>query len=192
MLGALVAAVLLGGCTRLVTSPAPPELRTIVVLPVDNRTGSPLDAEPPALVGLLGRETARPPITAADLLTLALRAALEQRGFAATIASSAPGPSPAASPDDAARRAAADAPDAAALHTQLRVWESTSRSHLLYVDVALDATLVAPDGRTLWTAHLPATPIDGGGASSVSLGYPEVARRVADLVTSDLRPAQRP
>lgn len=39
--------------------------------------------------------------------------------------------------------------------------------------------------------QLPATPIDGGGASSVALGYPEVARRVVARVIENLRPAAR-
>lgn len=190
-LGALttvLVVLLAGGCSRLSTTPAPPDVRTVMVLPVDNRTGSTLEAEAPPLLGLLGREPSTPAITAADLLTQALRTSLRERGFA-TSAGPPPGTSGIGSPEEAARLVAASSPDAAALYTRLRVWEAASRSHLVYVDVALDAWLVAPDGRALWTAHLPATPIDGGGASSVSLGYPEVARRVADLVTSGLRPA---
>jgi hypothetical protein len=186
---ALLLVVLHAGCSRLVTSPSPAGVHTVLVLPVDNRTGSPLDAEAPSLGDLIGRAPQRPPVTAADLLTTALRLALAERGFAARLETPPPGAEPIASPEAAGRFVAQAAPDAVALYTRLRVWETTSRSHLLYVDVALDAWLVTATGATVWTAHLPATPIDGGGASTVSLGYPEVARRVAELVTNDLQPA---
>lgn len=156
-----------------------------MVLPVDNRTGSPLDAEPPPLASILGQEPSRRTITAADLLTGALRTALAERGFAATVVD--PG-RPITTPEDAARFAAASDSNAVALYTRLQVWEATSMSHLVYVAVSLEASLVAADGRVVWTADLPPTPIDGGTASSVTLGYPEVARRVAALVVGDLRP----
>ncbi|MBY0274793.1 hypothetical protein K2Z84_05605 [Candidatus Binatia bacterium] len=191
LLGLLAA--LVPGCSRLVTTPAPSDLRTVVVLPVDNRTGSPLDAEGPLLLSILGREPSRRPVTAPDLLTDALRSALERRGVEASIAVPSVGAPAVSEVGEMARLLASstDAPDPLALRTTLRVWESTSRSHLLYVAVALDAALVDREGRTVWSAHLPATPIDGGGASSVALGYPEVARRVAELVTADLGAAPR-
>lgn len=186
---AITVALLAAGCSRLVTSPPPADVHAVLVLPVDNCTGSPLDAEPPPLTSLVGREPSRPAITAGDLLTGALRAALLERGFAATAA--APG-RPITTTEEAARFAAATAPGAVALYTRLRAWEATSMSHLVYVAVALEAQLVASDGRVVWSAVLPSTPIDGGTASSVTLGYPEVARRVADLVVGDLRPATAP
>lgn len=160
------------------------------MFPVDNRTGSELYADAPPIASFLGYPT-RPRITAADLLTDALAGELAARGFRVA---APPGPppgeteAPIGSAQEAARRLASAKLDADGLYVRLRRWSPASASHLLYVDVMLDATLVAPDGRVLWTAELPATPIDGGGASSVSLGYPEVARRVAELVTSDLRP----
>lgn len=95
------------GCARVTRSPAPRDVRTIIVLPVDDRTGSALYADAPPLLAVL-------------------------RG---------------------------------------------------------NAALVAPDGRVLWTCHVPATPIDGGAASSVTLAYPQVARSVAQLVLRDLTPA---
>lgn len=186
---ATIVTLLAVGCARLVTSPAPTDVHTLLVLPVDNRTGSTLAAEPPPLTSLLGGAPPRPTITAADLLTGALRTVLAERGFTATVATPA---RPIASAAEAAQFVAASDPDAVALYTQLQTWEGTSMSHLVYVDVGLEASLVAPDGRLLWTARLPATPIDGGTASSVSLGYPEVARRVAELVVGDLRPAATP
>jgi hypothetical protein len=182
-------AAFLGGCSTLVVSPSPAGIRNVVVLPVENRTGSTLAAEAPPLGDLFGRAADRSPITAADLLADALRTALAERGFAARLARPSPSGVPLVHTEDAGRFLAPEEADAAALYTRLRVWETTSRSHLLYVDVALDAWLVTRAGVTIWTARLPATPIDGGGASTVSLGYPEVARRVAELVTSDLRPA---
>ena len=49
-----------------------------------------------------------------------------------------------------------------------------------------------PDGRILWEAHLPTHPVDGGGAGSVALAYPEVARRVAATTVGGLAPAAPP
>lgn len=164
------------------------------MFPVDNRTGSELYADAPPIAGVFGLPTRRR-VTAADILTDELARELAARGFRVLTPPSAPYGEPEApvvTAQEAARRLASAKLDADGLYVRLRRWNPASASHLLYVDVMLDATLVAPDGRVLWTAELPATPIDGGGASSVSLGYPEVARRVAELVTSDLRPQPHP
>jgi len=77
---------------------------------------------------------------------------------------------------------------------QLWVWDATSPSHLVYVDVKLDAFLVAPaTAAILWQASFPSSPVDAGGASSVSLAYPVVARRVADATIAGLgTPPGRP
>ena len=181
----------LAACTRIVTSPSPAGVATIAVFPVDNRTGSDLYADAPPIAGFFGYATRRR-VTAADLLTDELAHALVARGFRVLPFPAAPSVTiepPVASAPDAARRLADAGINAGGLYVRLRRWNPAAASHLLYVDVMLDATLVAPDGRALWTAELPATPIDGGGASSVALGYPEVARRVAELVTAKLRPS---
>lgn len=183
---------MVASCAALVTTPAPPALRTIAVLPVDNRTGSPLYADGPSLLGLIDQRSGGR-ITAGDLLGDALRSALAECGFTVLDLTRAAGPGDAV-PDvaAAARRVATLGSDAAGLYVRLTVWDGSAASHLLYVDVALDAALVRPDGTVIWEAHLPATPIDGGGASSVSLGYPVVARTVAQRITADLRPATTP
>ena len=70
--GLLLLTSVLAGCSRLVASPSPADIRDIVVLPVENATGSALAAEAPPLADLIGRAPDRPTITAADLLTDAL------------------------------------------------------------------------------------------------------------------------
>lgn len=180
----------LAACTRLVASPTPHDVDTIAVFPVDNRTGRDLFADAPPISGFFGYPT-RPRVTAADILTDEFARGLAARGFRVTAPPPSPEGEPAApvgSAAEAARRLADAKLDADGLYIRLRRWNPTSASHLVYVDVMLDATLVAPDGRVLWTAELPATPIDGGGASSVALGYPEVARRVVERVIENLRP----
>lgn len=181
----------LTACTRLVASPSPPDVDTIAVFPVDNRTGRDLFADAPPIAGFFGYPT-RPRVTAADILTDEFARGLAARGFRVIAPPPSPGGEPAApvgSAGEAARRLADAKLAADGLYVRLRIWNPTSASHLIYVDVMLDATLVAPDGRVLWTAELPATPIDGGGASTVALGYPEVARRVVERVIENLRPA---
>ena len=181
----------LASCTRLVASPTPPDVDTIAVFPVDNRTGRDLFADAPPIAGWFGYPT-RPRVTAADILTEEFARELAARGFRVIAPPPGPGGEPAppvGSAAEAARRLADAKLDADGLYVRLRSWNPTSASHLIYVDVMLDATLVAPDGRVLWTAELPATPIDGGGASTVALGYPEVARRVVERVIENLRPA---
>lgn len=179
-------------CTRLIASPAPADVDTIAVFPVDNRTGSELYADAPPIAGFFGYPT-RARVTAADILTDEFARALAARGFRVVAPPVGPdGESASAgSAAEAARRLTDARIDAEGLYVRLRRWNPSSASHLLYVDVMLDATLVAPDGRIVWTAELPASPIDGSGASSVALGYPEVARRVVDLVIADLQPATR-
>lgn len=183
----------LAGCARLLASPSPPDVTTIAVFPVDNRTGSEVYADAPPIAVFFGYPN-RQRVTAADILTDAFARELSSRGFRVVAPPGAASGETAvsvASAQEAARRLAEAEIHADGLYVRLRRWNPAAASHLLYVDVMLDATLVSPDGRILWTAELPAVPIDGGGSSSVALGYPEVARRVAELVVANLRPAAR-
>ncbi len=184
-------AVLLSSCAPLVTSTTPRDVDTIVVLPVDNRTGNPLYADAAPLLGMLRDAPAAHRATASGILTDELRAELSRRGFRVLQPEPTSGgmAEPVRSAEEAARWAAAAGLDAPVLYVSLSRWDATAMSHVLYVDVALDATLVHPEGRILWTSRLPARPIDGGGASSVALAYPAVARRVVTLVLADLRAA---
>ena len=189
--GSTLALVLLlvSACARTIASPPPANLRAVAVVPVDNRTGSDLFADAPPLSGLFPDTGQARRVTAPDLLEDALRLDLAERGFVVSFGDVAPSRGAIRTVADAARWAASARLDVPVLYVQLRTWDATAPSHVLYVDVALDATLVAPDGRVLWTSRVPATPVDGGGASSVSLAYPEVARRVARLTLGDLAPA---
>jgi hypothetical protein len=192
----LLALLLVSACAPLATTPSPRGLSAILVLPVDNRTGNPLYADaPPLLLGVL-RDTPEPPrVTAADILTDELRRELSRRGFRVLVPEASagmPAVPPVRSVEQAEQWASGAGVETPVLYVSLSRWDATAMSHVLYVDVALDATLVQPDGRVLWTSRLPARPIDGGGASSVSLAYPAVARRVAELVIADLRPAASP
>lgn len=185
-------AIALAACTRLAATPSPREVETIAVFPVDNRTGGELFADAPPLTDIFGH-VPRGRITAADILTDELRQRLAARGFrvvAPEALRAMAGSAAVRSTEQAAGLLAENRTDADGLFVRLWKWDAIAPSHLVYVDVKLDATLVAPDGRVLWTAELPATPIDGGAASSAALGYPEVARRVAELLTANLAPAR--
>jgi len=189
----VLAALVLASCAPVTTSPAPRGVGAILVLPVDNRTGSPLYADaPPLLLGVLGEASETRRVSAGDVLTDELHSELSRRGFRVLVPESATGSDPALairSAEQAADWASKAGVEAPVLYVSLSRWDPTAMSHVLYVDVELDATMVSPDGRVLWRSRVPARPIDGGGASSVSLAYPAVARRVAELVLADLRPA---
>lgn len=180
-------AALLCSCAPVVTSTTPRDVRTVVVLPVDNRTGSALYADAPPLVGLLREEPPPSRLTAPDILTAELRRELAARGFTVLVREEN-----VRSAAEAAQVVAAAGIDAPALLVRLWTWDASAPSHVLFVDVRLDATLVAPDGRVLWQATFPSRPVDGGGASSVTLAYPAVARRVVGATLGDLAPAASP
>lgn len=188
----VVALTVLAGCGRVVASPSPTGVATIAVFPVDNRTGSDLYADAPPLVGILrdGPEAHR--TTAADILTVELQRQLTERGFV-VVTPALPRDGAEAAPvrniEQAAQRLSASDIDAAALYVRLWIWDAAAHSHVLFVDVKLDATLVARDGSVLWQARFPAQPVDAGGASSVTLAYPAAARRVAAATLAGLTPA---
>jgi hypothetical protein len=180
-------------CTHVASTPPPSGVRSVAVLPVDNRTGSELYADAPPLVGLLGG-VSPPRVTVPDLIADELARQLAARGFtvvATPRASDATHGPP--SPDQAAAWLRAHDVDAPGLYARLERWSPNESSHLVYVDVALELWLLDPaSGSPLWQATLPATPISGGGASTVSLGYPEVARQVVTRLLDRLGPPPPP
>ena len=93
----------LTACTRLVASPSPPDVDTIAVFPVDNRTGRDLFADAPPIAGFFGYPT-RPRVTAADILTDEFARGLAARGFRVIAPPPSPGGEPAARPSTARTR----------------------------------------------------------------------------------------
>ena len=190
LFGALAAV----GCARVVVSPAPANVRTIVVFPVDNRTGSELFADAPPLLSIL-RDSPATRVTVPEFLAAEFRRQLTARGFT-VVEPVQPKDASAATPHDAAeaaRRLGALGIDATALYVQLWRWDPDDPSHLTYVDVELDVALVAPaSGQIVWNARWPASPVDAGGLSSVSLAYPDVVRRVVAESIADLRATPDP
>jgi hypothetical protein len=185
---------MVAACSQVVASPSPVSLTAIVVLPVENRTGSELYADAPPLVGILRDTPEAHRTTAADILTAELQRHLGERGFtvlAPAAVTDGQNAAPVRSTEQAAQLLTSSGIDAPALFVRLWIWDAAAHSHAIYVDVKLDATLVAPDGRILWQARFPASPVGAGGASSVSLAYPQVARRVAGATLATLVPAPR-
>lgn len=178
----------LGGCIR-APRPLPfPNLPKLALLPVDNRTGGDLHADATPLIGLLRGSAYEPRVTAASLLTDELQRALVARGVEVITLPAIDGSTTAHDTARVARELDTRGLDAPALFVQLWKWEPLTGSHVLYVDVELDAFLVARDGRVLWAGRFPAHPVDGGGASSVALAYPAVARQVAAETLGRLAP----
>jgi hypothetical protein len=107
-------------------------------------------------------------------LVAALRATLARRGIAATTAALPPPASLAAAVDAAAGL------DAPALYVEIDKWEADNRTAPQYVDVALDATLLAPgSGKILWTSRHEATPIATRSAIDLAGAYRLAADAIA-------------
>lgn len=115
--------------------------------------------------------------------TDALRAALRRRGIAAP---SAPAPAPGSLPDaiDAARRLAAPA-----LYVELAKWEAENRTVPQFVNVALEATLIAPhSGEILWTSGRLAGPFATRSAVDLASAYRLAAGAVAEWMVEEWSP----
>lgn len=190
-LAALLAVAVLPACaSRLVVAPSPPDVHAVVVLPLENRTGSDLFVDAPPLPSIF-RDVPATRVTVPVLLRDELQRQLVARGFRILDAPphTGPEPRPVTGPEEAARRVAELGLEATALYGQVERWDPDDPSHITYVDVALDLFLAAPDGRVVWEAHWPASPFPAGGATSVALAYPSVARRVVADAIADLEPA---
>jgi hypothetical protein len=114
------------------------------------------------------------------MLADALRGQLAQRGIGVVAGSAAGTPQTVAEARAAAGRAGLDAP---ALFVAIGKWEADDVSYPAFVDVAVEATLLAPSGDVLWTARRAAGPVATRGSTSLAAAYQRAAQQVAaDLV----------
>jgi hypothetical protein len=188
VLAAAGACASLAACAHLVVSPAPPAVGRVVVLPVENRTGSDLYVDAPPLLSILEDGPAGR-VTVPELLERELRRQLAERGFELLDLSPTDRVAAGEDPDGAARRLRERGVEAAALRTRLSRWDPFDPSHVIYVDVRAEASLVeVGHEQPHWRASLPAGPISGRGASSVALAYPIVVREVVARLLGDLAP----
>jgi hypothetical protein len=58
-------------------------------------------------------------------------------------------------------------------------WEADDASYPAFVDVAVEATLLAPSGHILWTAQRAAGPVATRGSTSLAAAYQRAAQQVA-------------
>ncbi len=172
--------VLTLGCAMAPVSPSlPATVRTIAVLPPNNRTGDPL------FVGgssLLEKYVFRPqPVTVGDVLAAEVRRQLGQRGITvvprekvqAALSNQIP-----MSPQEAADLAARGHLEGHVLYIEIVQWEPTASEslHPSHMLIAVEARLVdVATGRVLWSPHLPLRPVPTPGA---------VTRADADMIAA--------
>ena len=181
---------LAGGCAPLATTGAPvAPVRAIALLPVDDVYGEGLPVRWASIAGLLGQ--APPPLTVPDLLSGELRSRLEAVGFAVadstTVRAKTAGAVP-TSAADAARIARDSRRDEPVLYAKLSRWDADPGVSPTTITAKLDLVLVAPDGRTLWSANWPARPVPTGGAGSYAVASEMAVRWLVDEMTATLKP----
>jgi ABC-type uncharacterized transport system auxiliary subunit len=95
----------------------------------------------------------------------------------------------AASLRQASEAVAALRPQSPVLFVQLDKWEAENVDAPQFVDVALDATLLAPSGKILWTTRRTAGPVATRNATDLTNAYQRaadaVARSLVDNWTAD-------
>ena len=170
-------------CTHApVAPPLPATVRTIAVLPPNNRTGDPLLVESASFWHPYADRPGR--VTVADVLAADVRAQLERRGFkvmapeavTAAIGNQTPG-----SPEEAAALVARGKLEGGALYLEIRRWDADmSPLHPRRILAAVEAYLIdAATGQVVWTAHYPLRPVPTPGAITRWVAYTIAARKVA-------------
>ena len=161
----------LGACAPHRPAPPPP-LAAVALLPV---------ADAPNRSAVTGVFTfyswiAETRAAVPEQLAAALRAALTARGIAVVSADVAP----AASVRQASEAVAAAHLDAPALFVVIDKWEAENVTSPQFVDVGLDATLIAPSGKILWTTRREAGPVATLNAIDLRGAYGKAAEAVAE------------
>ena len=163
--------------------PLPATVRTIAVLPPNNRTGDPLLIES---ASFWDPSAARPGrVTVADVLAAETRGQLERRGLkviAPEAVTAAIGNQTPSSPEEAADLVARGKLEGSALYIEIRRWEADmSPLHPQRILVALEARLIdTATGQVVWTAHPPLHPVPTPGAVTRWVAYTIAARKVAE------------
>ena len=163
--------------------PLPATVRTMAVLPPNNRTGDPLLIES---ASFWDPSAARPGrVTVADVLAAEARAQLARRGFtvmAPEAVTAAIGNQTPSSPEEAADLVVhGKLEGSSALYIEIRRWEADmSPLHPRRILVALEARLIdTATGQVVWTAHPPLRPVPTPGAVTRWMAYTIAARKVA-------------
>ena len=171
---------LLAGCAGVRNMP-PPVVRRVAVWPPANRTSDALVVTGSSLLERYALRTER--VTVGDVLSVALREQLEQRGIAAAAADAVQAASDghtattAAAAAELAHRARLDDPT---LFIAIDRWEPDNPSHPAFVIVALDATLIEPaTGKVLWHLHRSARPVATPGTVTSGSAHEIAARKVS-------------
>ncbi len=188
----LLTAVCLAGCVR-TPPPAPQPVRTIAVLPVNNRTGDPLVIAGASFLEHYVMRTAR--YTVADALAAEARAALVQRGFevvAPQVVDAAVNGQVPASAADAAALAARNHIEGAVLYIEIHRWESSGGTEPAFIIASITAMLIEPGtGRVLWTGVHPSQPVPTPGIINLGDAYAVAAHTVIIELLAPLVP-ERP
>jgi hypothetical protein len=173
-------------CTHIpVAPPLPATVRTIAVLPPNNRTGDPLLIES---VSFWDPYAARPGrVTVADALAADARTQLERRGIkvmAPEEVTAAIGNQTPSSPEEAAALVARGKLEGSALYLEIRRWDADmSPLHPQRILVAVEAHLIdAATGRVVWTAQHPLHPVPTPGAITRWVAYTIAAHKVAEAL----------
>lgn len=155
--------VLLAACAGTPPPPPPANLATLVVAPVDNKTGSPLVIAGDSYVEQwIGRQRR----TVADELARELAKTLRDQGFSIATGGDVP-----------------------RLKVVLRRFEP-DQPQLSYVSVTLTATVTDPDGTVRWSLERTGWPVATTGAPSIASAYDTALRQVARAVVDGWVPAR--
>ena len=164
-------------------APLPATVRTITVLPPNNRTGDPLLIESASFLHPYADRPGR--VTVADALAAEVREQLTRQGLQVTapeIVIAAIGKQTPQSLEEAADLATRGKLEGSTLYIEIRRWEADmSPLHPQRVIVALEARLLDPaTGHTMWTAQRPLHPVPTPGVATRWRAYMIAARKVAE------------
>jgi hypothetical protein len=170
------ACILLAGCAALDAPPPRDPVPAVALFAIH---------DPPERSAVTGIFTfyswvAETRATVPTMLADALRSQLAERGIGVVEGSAAGTPRTVAEAQEEAGRAGFETP---VLFVAIDKWEADDASYPAFVDVAVEATLLAPSGDILWTARRAAGPVATRGSTSLAAAYQRAAQQVAaDLV----------
>jgi hypothetical protein len=185
--GIVISFVFVSGCVRPAIPPPPREVRTVAVLPPNNRTPDDLLVAGTSMVEKYALRSAR--VTVPDVLADEAEDLLRTRGYRVTATSAVEAATSGHAPtsaDDAARLTRHAGLEGFVLYLEIRRWEPDAGTHPEFVIVGVSATLLdATTGREIWSARPPVHPVATPGAVLLGSAYEIAAREViAELLAS--------
>lgn len=182
-MAALLPLALAAGCA--VHRSPPPPLAAVTVLPVADAPERAATTGIFTLYSWIAETRAAVP----RQLAAAIRDRLAAHGIAAALAG---GPVP-STLHQAVQTVSAAHVDNPVLYVDLLKWEAENVTSPRFVNVALDATLIAPSGRILWTSRLESGPIATLNAIDLAGAYRMAIDTVAERLAGSWRgPDERP